>query len=84
VRDEEFIAGRLDTGFIGRFNERRAAAEQPSRQIESDLAAIAAGLCYALQQQTATPSTHVVKSRWKMTGRNAALHASTFSSWRKS
>jgi len=24
VRDEEFIAGRLDTGFIPRFNERRA------------------------------------------------------------
>ena len=27
VRDEEFISGRLDTGFIARFNERRAAAK---------------------------------------------------------
>ena len=26
MRDEEFVAGRLDTGFISRFNERRAAA----------------------------------------------------------
>jgi acetyl-CoA carboxylase biotin carboxylase subunit len=26
MRDEEFVAGRLDTGFIPRFNERRAAA----------------------------------------------------------
>src|SRR6267142_3049632 len=29
VRDEEFIAGHLDTGFISRFNERRA--ERPHR-----------------------------------------------------
>src|SRR5437660_9637238 len=27
MRDAEFIAGRLDTGFISRFNERRRAAE---------------------------------------------------------
>jgi acetyl-CoA carboxylase biotin carboxylase subunit len=26
MRDEEFVAGRLDTGFIPRFNERRAVA----------------------------------------------------------
>jgi acetyl/propionyl-CoA carboxylase alpha subunit len=26
MRDEEFVAGRLDTGFIERFNLRRAAA----------------------------------------------------------
>jgi acetyl-CoA carboxylase biotin carboxylase subunit len=85
VRDEEFIAGRLDTGFISRFNERQAAAQAPSRQIESDLAAIAAGLSYALrQQQTTTQPTHVAKSRWKMAGRHAALQSSTFSSWRKS
>ena len=25
VRDEEFISGRLDTGFISRFNERKAS-----------------------------------------------------------
>jgi acetyl-CoA carboxylase, biotin carboxylase subunit len=74
VRDEEFIAGRLDTGFIGRFNERRAVQESASTQIESDLAAIAAALTYVLrQQQTATRPTYTVKSRWK-----------TSSPWRKS
>ncbi|MDQ1558791.1 MAG: acetyl-CoA carboxylase, biotin carboxylase subunit [Pyrinomonadaceae bacterium] len=48
VRDEEFIAGRLDTGFIERFNQRRAAAtaalnardaEVGEDKIESDDAA---------------------------------------------
>jgi acetyl-CoA carboxylase biotin carboxylase subunit len=31
VRDEEFIAGQIDTGFIERFNERRAAAQEARR-----------------------------------------------------
>jgi acetyl/propionyl-CoA carboxylase alpha subunit len=54
VDDEEFIAGRLDTGFISRFNERRkanrpqdvpetAATEQSKLQ---DIALIAAALAY--------------------------------------
>ena len=30
VRDEEFIAGRLDTGFISRFNERRERSRAPA------------------------------------------------------
>src|SRR5919112_563855 len=50
MRDEEFVAGRLDTGFISRFNERRAAAtpndatpsdEETARR---DIATIAAAL----------------------------------------
>jgi len=73
VTDEEFIAGRLDTGFITGFNERRAAQEVQSKQIESDLAAIAAALSYALrQQQRVSPANKMAKSRWKMAGRNAA------------
>ena len=35
VRDEEFIAGKLDTGFIARFNERRAAATDVQLKIRS-------------------------------------------------
>jgi acetyl-CoA carboxylase biotin carboxylase subunit len=31
MRDEEFVAGRLDTGFIPRFNERRAAAGRAAK-----------------------------------------------------
>src|SRR6185436_8651401 len=69
VRDEEFISGHLDTGFITRFNERRASQEVETNQVESDLATIAAALSYALQQ-TAAGQTSVVKSRWKMAGRN--------------
>src|SRR6185312_8775709 len=41
VTDEEFVSGRLDTGFITRFNERRASQEVKTNQIESDLATIA-------------------------------------------
>lgn len=79
VTDSEFVSGRLDTGFITRFNERRASQEVKTNQVESDLATIAAALSYALrQQQPATPAS-VVRSRWKMSGRNAGLR-----SWRKS
>ena len=80
VTDEEFVSGRLDTGFITRFNERRAAQEVERNQVETDLATIAAALSYALQQQQTTPGqTSVTKGRWKMAGRPAGLR-----SWRKS
>jgi acetyl-CoA carboxylase, biotin carboxylase subunit len=82
MRDEEFVAGRLDTGFIPRFNERRArkseeqgAGEDGLR--ERDIAAIAAALAYeqgadgAQTQQQGRPAA----SRWKAAGR-AALHGS--------
>jgi len=78
VTDVEFVSGRLDTGFITRFNERRASQEEETNQIESDLSTIAAALSYALQQQV-TAKTSVAKSRWKMAGRPAGLR-----SWRKS
>jgi len=70
MRDEEFVSARLDTGFIARFNERRAGREVESRQVESDLAAIAAGLSYALRKQQATVQTGTPSnSRWKMASR---------------
>ena len=88
VRDEEFVGGRLDTGFIARFNERHAGEdEQSSTQTEIDLAAIAAALSFALrkQQGASSPATQAPKSRWKMAGRNAGLRSlsSTSSKWRK-
>ena len=84
VTDEEFISGKLDTGFITRFNERQLVQESlqevETNQVESDLATIAAALSYALhRQQTADGQTSVMKSRWKMAGRPAGLR-----SWRKS
>ena len=86
VRDEEFIDGRLDTGFIARFNERRTPADDATPSVEADVAAIAAALSYAGRQQQ--PSSAIaVHSRWKMAGRNAALKVQpqrTSSKWRKS
>jgi acetyl-CoA carboxylase, biotin carboxylase subunit len=80
VRDKEFIAGQLDTGFIGRFNERRetartSASEQPGEKTQRDIALIAAAVHYARLQKTASSGTTipVIQSRWKMSGRGALL-----------
>ncbi|HEV3468293.1 MAG TPA: ATP-grasp domain-containing protein, partial [Pyrinomonadaceae bacterium] len=85
MRDEEFVSGRLDTGFISRFNERRArrseeeraAAPDEDERRARDVAVIAAALAY--QQQTdgaqPPPPTQAPASRWKTAGR-AALHGS--------
>ena len=91
VNDEDFVDGRLDTGFIARFNERRAAneREEPS-QVEVDLAAIAAALSYSSRRTTpANNSSNASMSRWKLAGRVAGVRtrppsAQTLSSkWRK-
>ncbi|MET0623694.1 MAG: acetyl-CoA carboxylase biotin carboxylase subunit [Pyrinomonadaceae bacterium] len=83
MRDEEFVAGRLDTGFISRFNERRAAAAgtkteaDPEETARRDVALIAAALAYAEPARN-NPQTHTPAappSRWKLAGR-AALHGS--------
>jgi len=84
AEDAEFVCGHLDTGFITRFNERRAAAApEDFSQVETDLAAIAAALSYALRQRQRSVVTPVVRSRWKMTGRQAGLKGLTSSNWRK-
>ena len=72
VRDEEFIAGRLDTGFISRFNERRAASETQLSEVEEDLAMIAAALSYAERQQQIAlqRATKTSQSRWKLSVRS--------------
>ncbi len=76
VRDAEFIAGHLDTGFISRFNERRALAQADETQetIYLDMALIAAALDYAeKQKQPAAQEPLVRQSKWRLAGR-AALH----------
>jgi len=81
IRDEEFLSGSLDTGFIARFNSRRESARTaqvdkgPETQRHEDLAMIAAAIHYATLQRRAAGNrpTGADKSRWKMSGR-AALH----------
>ena len=86
MRDPEFVAGRLDTGFIPRFYERRDAAakdappavpEPDGRETERrDLALVAAALDYARRQQPAAngqDTTQQEPSRWRTAGRRA-LH----------
>jgi acetyl/propionyl-CoA carboxylase alpha subunit len=73
ARDEEFIAGKLDTGFIARFNERREVVEPPQEQV--DLAILAAAIHYTRHQQPVfmQGGKQVSDGRWKMTGRAAGL-----------
>ncbi|HEV2829399.1 MAG TPA: acetyl-CoA carboxylase biotin carboxylase subunit [Pyrinomonadaceae bacterium] len=78
VRDEEFKLGRLDTGFITRFNERREAATYPSdkNQEHQDMAIIAAALHYAGLRKEASARPQSLcdqdrENRWKMSGRAA-------------
>jgi acetyl-CoA carboxylase biotin carboxylase subunit len=81
VRDEEFIAGRLDTGFIARFQERRGTAvpavgphAQDVRAAEQDMAIIAAALAYGRAQRKASPDHKPSElSKWKLAGRAAGL-----------
>ena len=79
VRDEEFKSGQLDTGFIGRFNERRQAARTAGAerdQQSEDMAIIAAAIHYDTLRKEAyagqqTPGDR--ENRWKMSGRRSLL-----------
>jgi acetyl-CoA carboxylase, biotin carboxylase subunit len=63
VRDDEFISGQLDTGFIPRFNERRTGDKAPA--VAADLAAIAAALSYAARQAALRVQPQRISSRWR-------------------
>lgn len=79
VRDEEFIAGRLDTGFISRFNQRRLdrpqpAGEAPASALRQDIAVIAAAVAYGRARHQRVPNYHEAQqSKWKTAGRTASL-----------
>jgi acetyl-CoA carboxylase biotin carboxylase subunit len=80
VRDEEFLGGRLDTGFIARFNERRREHLHPAdgtqaSGLQSDMAIIAAALSYMrLQRKTSVDHQPANESKWKAAARTAGLH----------
>jgi acetyl-CoA carboxylase biotin carboxylase subunit len=80
VRDQEFIAGRLDTGFISRFNERRErphpAGGAQTSSLHQDVAIIAAALAYArARRKISTDHQTSEQSKWKMAGREASLNS---------
>ncbi len=80
ARDAEFVEGKLDTGFIARFNERRTVEDPPEEHV--DLAMIAAAIHHSRNQQPVfmqTGSASASDGRWKMAGRAAGLR-----SWKKS
>ena len=80
MRDEEFVAARLDTAFISRFNERRSkrldragGAEDFTQQ--QDMAIIAAALAYVRRQgQSSTAQPAPGQTKWKNAGRVAGLN----------
>ena len=77
IRDEEFVAGKLDTGFIGRFQGRQRNEPKSQPQTELDIALIAGALHYLQSQKLATQNhdDEFVQNRWKMMGRVTGLNA---------
>jgi len=78
VRDADFIAGRLDTGFIARFQERQKLDAPPDDLKRGDMAVIAAALHYVDRQRQLSLNRdggEQLQNRWKMSGRAAALKA---------
>jgi acetyl-CoA carboxylase, biotin carboxylase subunit len=74
VRDSEFIAGRLDTGFIARFNERREEITANKTREDRDVAVIAAALAYLRSQSIATSDMFRGEdSKWRLVGREIGL-----------
>ncbi|HVF29548.1 MAG TPA: acetyl-CoA carboxylase biotin carboxylase subunit [Pyrinomonadaceae bacterium] len=73
LEDGEFVEGKLDTGFISRFNERRTP-DEPS-VVETDIALIAAALSNSADARTRANHQRdrpKSPSRWVLYGRSAA------------
>jgi len=71
MEDEEFTAGRIDTGFIEGWKQRRSIAERTKK--EKDLAVIAAAVAYADRKKAAPSSSSAASSKWLIEGRCAVL-----------
>jgi acetyl-CoA carboxylase biotin carboxylase subunit len=74
ARDPEFVAGKIDTGFINRFNERRKDHVTAEIDLEErDMVLIAAAVHYSERMSAKTDVQVERESRWKMSGRTARL-----------
>jgi acetyl-CoA carboxylase biotin carboxylase subunit len=72
--DAEFIEGKLDTGFISRYNERRMPTEPG--EVVKDMVLIGAALAFEKSSKSPIPnavSSRSEQSRWAMNGRIAQL-----------
>lgn len=75
VNDTEFIAGRLDTGFISRMKERGSDEQHiddKDENLELDVAVIAASLAYLKRQKQSGKervADNATENRWKQSGR---------------
>jgi acetyl-CoA carboxylase biotin carboxylase subunit len=76
MEDEEFVAGKLDTGFIPRFNERRTTVAP--EQIVTDLSMIAAALHHSEQKAGAAANSSngasPAASKWGIAARRSILN----------
>lgn len=77
VRDAEFIEGRLDTGFIERFKERRVSAtgriDKTDATLSSDMALIAAVCDFVKKKEAPSRQPREAQSKWRMAGRVALV-----------
>jgi acetyl-CoA carboxylase, biotin carboxylase subunit len=80
LRDAEFCAGRLDTGFLDRMLARK---EMKTADSGADVAAVAAGIFAALgatvpnlgdRNGSGQSATELRESKWKSASRREALH----------
>jgi hypothetical protein len=71
VDDEYFLAGRTDTGFLGRMNQKAAADADG----EEEIAAIAAAIWQSLESRNDRRERRlaVKHSAWKQAARNEAI-----------
>jgi acetyl-CoA carboxylase biotin carboxylase subunit len=78
LRDDDFRAGRLDTGFLDRMLAR-PDADPAANAPEPRIAAIAAGMFAVLEpissgaKNGSTPAAYPASSNWKQKGRAEAL-----------
>ncbi|QQS42371.1 MAG: acetyl-CoA carboxylase biotin carboxylase subunit [Acidobacteriota bacterium] len=75
MNDPVFLSGKLDTGFISAFKERRVP--ESVDQAESDLAAVAAALAYMDSERSKIGSAPAgrAESRWALAARMAGLRS---------
>jgi len=75
LKDAEFRAGKLDTGYLDRLLAR-GAVDEPRDEHAAQVAAIAAGVFAVLGLDTGTPANSAdgePVSNWKRVGRSEAL-----------